>query len=229
MNDYNKLDLTLIMASIVHDVKNSLGLIQHQVECMVPQLSDSNLEIAVELQQLSLEAGRINHGLIHLLGLYRLKEGMLSPCDDECFVMDVLEDVRTKFISSLNVLKVDFTIDQHDPDMVWNFDQALVDGILSNIITNAIRYTKSKLTFSTYKKNGYLVIQIKDDGNGYPEKMIQCAKPQTKMNYQTGSTGLGLYFSSQIAQMHQVGSKKGYIELSNDEQTGGAIFKLFLP
>ncbi|MCJ8311851.1 MAG: HAMP domain-containing histidine kinase [Saccharospirillaceae bacterium] len=229
MNDHNNLDLALIMASIVHDVKNSLGLIQHQVESMVPQLHDKNPEIAVQLQQLSLEAGRINHGLIHMLGLYRLKEGMLSPCDDECFLMDVLDDVRTKFISSLEVLKIEFTVDQHDPDMIWNFDQTMVDGILSNVITNAIRYTKSKLMLSTYEENGYLVIQIKDDGDGYPENMIQYVQPQTQMNYQTGSTGLGLYFSSQIAQMHQVGDKRGYIELSNDKQTGGAIFRLFLP
>jgi len=229
MNDHNNLDLALIMASIVHDVKNSLGLIQHQVEDMVPQLTDDNREIAVQLQQLSLEAGRINHGLIHMLGLYRLKDGMLSPCDDECFVLDVLEEVRTKFISSLGVLNVEFTIDLHDPDLIWHFDHALVDGILSNVITNAIRYTKSMLMFSTYEDDGYLVIQIIDDGNGYPEKMIKSAEPQTQMNYNTGSTGLGLYFSSQIAQMHQVDDKKGYIELSNDEQTGGAIFKLFLP
>ena len=229
MNDHNNLDLTLIMASIVHDVKNSLGLIQHQVEDMVPQIRNDNPEVAVQLQQLSLEAGRINHGLIHMLGLYRLKEGMLSPIDYECFVLVVLKEVRTKFISSLEVLNVELTIDQHDPDMIWHFDQALVDGILSNVITNAIRYTKSKLMFSTYEENGYLVIQIKDDGNGYPQTMIDCADPKTQMNYQTGSTGLGLYFSSQIAQMHQIEGKKGYIELSNDSKTGGAIFRLFLP
>ena len=83
--------------------------------------------------------------------------------------------------------------------------------------------------FSTYEEDGFLVIQIKDDGDGYPEKMIQNAKPQAQMNYKTGSTGLGLYFSSQIAQMHQINDKKGYIELANDEQTGGAIFRLYLP
>jgi len=229
MSDHNNLDLTLIMASIVHDVKNSLGLIQHQVEDMVPQLKDSNSEIAIQLQKLSLEAGRINHGLIHMLGLYRLKEGMLNPLDDECFVMDVLDDVKTKFITSLDVLGIEMSVDLHEPDLLWHFDEALVEGILSNVITNAIRYTNSKLMFTTYEENNYLVIQIQDDGDGYPEAMIKCVDPQTQMNSQTGSTGLGLYFSNQIAHMHVNNDKKGYIELSNDKQTGGAVFRLYLP
>ncbi|BCE02664.1 sensor histidine kinase [Marinicellulosiphila megalodicopiae] len=229
MIDHKDLDVTLIMASIVHDVKNSLGLIQGQVEAMVPELAKSSPESAIKLQQLSLEAGRINHGLIHMLGLYRLKEGMLSPTDEECFVMDIIDDVKSKFVSSLNVLNIEFEVNLHDEDLIWHFDGALVEGILSNVITNAIRYTKSKMVFNTYEKNGYLVLEIRDDGAGYPDAMIQSVQPKTKMNFKSGSTGLGLYFSNQIAQMHCVDDKKGYIELLNDEQTHGAVFRLYLP
>ena len=45
----------------------------------------------------------------------------------------------------------------------------------------------------------------------------------------SGSTGLGLYFAEQIANIHHSGDKKGYITIDNNSKLGGGRFTLFLP
>ena len=51
-----------------------------------------------------------------------------------------------------------------------------------------------------YVENGYLVLSIEDNGSGYPENMLQeGSQAKTKISISSGSTGLGLYFASIVA------------------------------
>jgi hypothetical protein len=49
------------------------------------------------------------------------------------------------------------------------------------------------------------------------------------VNFTTGSTGLGLLFTSTIARMHSHQDKTGYITTTNEGIDGGGRFTLHLP
>jgi two-component system sensor histidine kinase SenX3 len=49
------------------------------------------------------------------------------------------------------------------------------------------------------------------------------------VNFRTNSTGLGLYFSSEVAKMHQHRERSGSLRLENGGAYGGACFVLSLP
>ena len=228
MSEPQSVDVSMMMASIVHDVKNSIGMIQNQVEELVPDVQQHSLQTAEKLQRLSLEAGRINNALMHMLGLYRLNEGRLSANIEECYLEDFFTDIEAKFHSNLEMMHIQFDLQLHDPFLSWHFDLQFVETIISNVITNAIRYTDSHLSLCTSEEDEYLVITLIDDGHGYPQSMLECLTEQAELNFKQGSTGLGLFFCNQIAQLHHRGQNRGYIQLDNTPQ-GGARFRLFIP
>jgi len=222
-------DTGLIIAAVVHDVKNSLGMITNEIEQISEKIDASFPDESTQLYRLSLEASRINNGLVHMLGLYRSTHGTLRIQIDEAMVQDILEDVAVRFGSTLKRMGIDLIVELDDSDLGWYLDSSLVEGILNNAITNAIRYTKSKLILSAKVNGDRIEFMLVDDGEGYPEDVLTCLSDEGDMDFKTGSTGLGLHFSDQIARQHKNGENTGYIELRNNTKDSGAIFKLVLP
>ena len=74
------------------------------------------------------------------------------------------------------------------------------------------------------------MLSVCDDGEGYPEAMLAKQSDYVLgINHSTGSTGLGLYFSGRIAELHERNGVRGHIEISNGGPLGGGEFRLYLP
>lgn len=218
----------MIMAATVHDVKNSLGLIDGQLNEVAQRLGDVDGVSAQDIRRIQLECGRINNGLVHMLGLYKMQIGNFVPSFDEVLVSDVISDATARYTELLRSMKLELTIEYKVKDSVWLMDAMLVEGLLANVMTNTIRYTRTGLHFVVDEVDGWLNIKITDDGDGYPDSMVSLVKEQNGIDFQTGTTGLGLYFCQKIAGLHKNREKRGFIALSNN-QGGGASFDLWLP
>jgi K+-sensing histidine kinase KdpD len=222
------LETQMILAATVHDVKNSLGLIDDQLNDVAQRIGEIDGQSAQEIRRIQLECGRINNGLVHMLGLYKMQKGRFAPNFDDVLVSDVIADTTARYRELLNSMGIALEINDKSPDSVWYMDSVLIDGLLANVMTNTIRYTHSRLQFDVEEIDGWLNIKITDDGRGYPESLVAFVKEPEVIDFQTGSTGLGLYFCQKIAGMHTDGDRMGYIALSNNE-AGGASFDLWLP
>lgn len=223
------MDMQTIMASTVHDVKNSLGLINDQLNELVGRLASTDETSASEIRRIQLECGRINNGMVHMLGLYKMHKGTFNPAIDECYVPDVIQDVVLRYRELLQSMGIELTVTHLDEELLWYMDANLIEGLLSNVLTNSIRYTESKLAFTVQQVDGWLNIRIRDDGDGFPEAMLSLLDQPDSVCFQSGATGLGLYFCQQIAQLHRDGDRSGYLKLSNATEGSGAIVDLFLP
>lgn len=222
------LETQIILAATVHDVKNSLGLIDGQLNDVAQRIGSVDEQSAQEIRRIQLECGRINNGLVHMLGLYKMQKGHFAPNFDDVLVSDVIADTTARYRELLKSMDIQLEFNDKSPDCVWFMDAMLIEGLLANVMTNTIRYTRSSLQFNVEEIDGWLNIKITDDGLGYPDAMVEFVKEPEKIDFQTGSTGLGLYFCQRIAGMHTNGDKIGYIALSNNE-AGGASFDLWLP
>lgn len=231
MEDLN-LDMNTILASTVHDVKNALGLIDDQIRDVMEEIAQTSPTGAAHLNRIRLETGRINNDLVHMLGLYRMHHNTFHPSLDDVPVEEVVQDACSRYTESLADLGIELNVEMEDPDCVWFMDPALIESVLSNILTNSIRYTRDRVDVKVTEHEGGLSIRVIDNGEGYPDKMLNfmgSEDDQGDVNFQTGSTGLGLFFCHQIAGLHVSGDRKGYIKLSNDPNNGGAVFELWLP
>ena len=110
------------------------------------------------------------------------------------------------------------------------FDRELVASVISNVLTNAIRYAGHALLIGIEEDGEQLIISVNDDGPGYPERMLERQQDYIQgLDASTGSTGLGLYFAARIAALHERNGVTGRIEISNGGALGGGLFRLYLP
>ena len=108
------------------------------------------------------------------------------------------------------------------PPPFVNADRTKVDQVISNLLSNASKFTKEggKITVSTRAENNYAVVSIKDEGVGIDQEILP--KLFTKFATKSG-TGLGLYIARSYVEAHG-----GTIQAQNDPE-GGATFTFTIP
>ncbi len=220
-----------VLASTVHDMKNSLSLVLGQLE-QIADLIDHQKDQKI-VSTLRYEASRINLSLMQMLTLYKLDNNQLTVRAVEVELIDFIEDCVASHTQLAENSQIKLEIDCDD-FLVWNFDPDMVSIAINNIIGNSIRYTKTQVKISVKtiqsEQLSRLVIEVSDDGNGYPDIML--IEPENfikTINQSTGSTGLGLFFSATIAAMHTKNGETGQIVLDNENCWRGGRFQLILP
>lgn len=227
MNNDNQTDFSMLLASSVHDMKNSLGMLLSSLNDLMEMHPASNDDQSRCYGTLQGEASRINNDLVQLLGLYRLENQQLSVQQNEVNVLDFIEQQIARNELLFESKKVLVTVNC-EPDMMCFFDEELVAGILNNIIVNAVKYTQTQITISASMKDQGLWLTLDDNGSGYPESMLGSnTATNQSIDFHTGSTKLGLFFADRIAKLHTNKGVCGYTQLSNTEN--GGRFSLFLP
>ncbi|MCY0109504.1 HAMP domain-containing histidine kinase [Pseudomonas monsensis] len=227
--DEQALDFSTVIASTVHDMKNSLAMLMQahsQWLARLPQAQRSGAEQGV----IDFEFAHLNGMLVQLLGLYKLgvNQMPLQPAYHE--LDDFIEAqlaAHQEVFASRGIIAT-YEVDPLSP--LGFFDRELVASVLGNCINNAIRYARESLLITVSDEAGQLVLSINDDGDGYPAEMLERQADYVQgINHSSGSTGLGLYFANRIAALHQRNGVVGHTEISNGGPLGGGVFSLYLP
>ncbi|WP_031434890.1 sensor histidine kinase [Methylomarinum vadi] len=214
-----------ILASTVHDIKNSLTVLHDRIR----RISASRGHDDPDLLQLEFEANRMNHSMMQLLALYKIDNNKFNLEIDEYAVQEIFDEVRAEQAPLLRLDDIALTV--ACPDELMCFcDFTQVCNALGTVLNNARRYSRRKIELSASQQRDYVCFVIEDDGEGYSEELLAIdPADQGRMDWISGSTGLGLYFVATIASLHSNGDKRGHIRIDNDSRLGGARFRLFLP
>jgi signal transduction histidine kinase len=163
-----------------------------------------------------LDLTKIDNDELHLnLGCYELKE--------------IIECVYEEFyiIAQKKGLEFEYFIDKSCPDYI-NTDNTRLYQILSNLINNSIKYSKTgKIIFNINFDKDILIFSVIDNGRGIKEdeldKLFKAFGRTSESMNDIGSTGLGLCVSNKIAEL--LGGK---ITVSS-EYNKGSTFSLYHP
>jgi len=217
-----------ILASTIHDIKNSLGMVINTLDEIT---TDPGYGLAgnPKVVTLQLEARRANYDLIQLLTLYKLDTGRVTLQLVGHNLDDFLDDIVVEHRSLAQARGI--TLDYRcDPLLEAYFDEDLVRGVLSNAIGNAERYTRDRIRLTAVAEEDYVAIRVEDNGPGFPQVMLGSADDhEPEEGFGRGRTRLGLYFSSQVAALHRNGGRIGHICLTNGGTLGGGCFSIRLP
>ncbi|MCU4674442.1 HAMP domain-containing histidine kinase [Catenovulum sp. 2E275] len=222
-----QIDFASVLASSVHDMKNSLCLLIQSIDNLSEQAKALNADS--ELAKLHYEASRLNTNLLQLLSLYRAEKDQLPINIDEYHILDIAEEIITQNQLYLDSRKIQVEIDI-EPDLTWYLDLDLISNLLNDVFINAMRYTNNKIFIQAALNKNQLVVTVEDDGSGYTENMLkQTELNMHEINLTSGHTGLGLFFAKLIARSHQNNNLTGQVELKNGGRLGGSQFILTLP
>jgi len=230
MNEENPLDFSTILATSIHDIKNSLFMLLQSIESL--DLADNLTEEQHKsFADLHYQTSRINGTLMQLLSLYRDEKKQLPVYIEENSVYELLEDLIDRHRLYLNSHNINVTIEAPD-DLYGYFDLDLIGYLLGDIFVNALRHTDGIVKISAHQEAQYLVIKIEDNGEGYPEHMLDINEHENEFcnfNANKGRSGLGLLFARKIALAHKSKNLHGQISLENKLNNSGCIFTLRLP
>ncbi len=122
-----------------------------------------------------------------------------------------------------------------EPELYLNIDESRIELVLTNLISNAIKYTpsKGKINIKIKSDEKFAQITIKDSGVGLTKKEIEglfkkfsrVKSPLKKdLDMDLGSTGLGLYISKEIIKLHE-----GEIWAESEGKGKGSTFTVKIP
>lgn len=217
------------LASSAHDMKNSVSMLICGLDKAIVAADATQLSTYAELVQMNHEAKRINNNLIQLLTLYKLGQ-KIYPFDPQFICLDDFFHVMVaQYKELLKFRQISLKV-YVIPGLYWYFDEDLVSGVIGNALNNAMRYTRDRIDIFAGENDGKLEIRIEDNGNGYPNEILQESdNAMRSVDFQGGSTGLGFYFSTMVARMHHNQGFPGELKLENGGSLKGACFVLRLP
>ena len=152
-----------------HDLRqplNTLSLCTHLLESKVsddPETSDL-------IDKIKLSTKSMNNMFNALLDLGRLEAGELQPRISNFHVEELLENLGQEF--SMIAGEKNLKLQVEKITGIITSDPDLLERILRNLLSNAIRYTESgKILLSCEKKGEELRIQVSDTGPGFDEEI----------------------------------------------------------
>lgn len=223
------LDFSMVIASIVHDMKNSLGTLMHAHSQWLMRMPEAQ-QGTPEHGAIEYEFAHLNGMLVQLLGLYKLGVNQLPLRPDYHELDDFIEAQLACHQDVLHSHGIVASYEIVGSSVLGFFDRELIGSVVANIIINAIRYARHAVFISAHEEGNQLVLTINDDGPGYPAQMIERQSNYVQgINQSSGSTGLGLYFAAHIAKRHERNGVHGHIELANGGKLGGGKFIIYLP
>jgi signal transduction histidine kinase len=202
----------VLTATVVHDLKNALGVLVSQLAGLESDAGEGPLER--QAMHAHAVARQLSAKLVAFLTLYRASSSGLTLQTSDHNAEDFLRDLATSLVLPPGAPSIAVTIDEELPPF-WFFDAYLTGLALEAAVQNAVRFAHSRITLSTHMRNGFLLFRVQDDGPGLGAQGAP-------------STGLGTELCRAIAHAHKDGERTGKVVLKNVEPQG-ARFELWLP
>lgn len=237
MEDHtNSPELSLFLASTVHDMKNSISIVSGTLETLLARSADAGPAdpAYAPMAQMLYQTKRLNDSLIQLLALYKQVGKPGYPFDARPLplgqlVQQIIGQEKILLASNNITLRTAFP-----PALIWTCDEELILGVLGHAINNATRYTRDTILLTIAQDGDALELRVEDNGAGFPPVLLEAGAAAMSglhagVSFATNSTGLGLYFASEVAKMHTHRGRRGSVRLENGGALGGGCFILRLP
>lgn len=192
-------------AAFSHDLRNPITVLKGTVKLLRQGTADEQAIDRLENYTLRIEQYVEAMSSIQRLGQMPVR---ISGCSYSLLHSE-LEETAKIFAGALEL-----SVSTPDKGTIL-LDHGMVLTVAENLIGNAARFAKSKITILVEQKRNFLHLSVTDDGPGYPVELIQSGpKPFGKMKEDSAHFGMGLY-SSQILCLKHGGTltlenKKGY-------------------
>ena len=220
-----------MIAVTSHDLKSPLSAIIGYANLLEQYFSTLTEEKKLYyIQRIEQEGNKQLRFINKLLDLYRIESGAidLELVSDRLDLL-VRNCIATQeHVAAKRSISVYFHMEGNPVPIV--FDPMRMEQVISNILSNAIKFSSDDTTIDVYYKQNTrtAVVRICDNGPGIDEKEIlhifdRYYMGRTDFEIRPEGSGLGLYIVKNIINLH-----KGDVSASN-RSTGGSIFTLWIP
>jgi signal transduction histidine kinase len=231
LQDHDKMQQEFINIA-AHELRTPIQPIIGMIELLGadrPEPGRDEEEVAVKRRDLRLigrNAERLNRLSSDILDATRIEGKSLKLQSEQVdlarLAAEAIEDAKKR--ASSGKVDIELVRPEEGSEVLVEGDRGRIEQVVSNLINNAIRFTKSgTVTVTVGMKDGHAEVAVRDTGRGIDQEMMPRLFTKFASNAEMGGTGLGLYISKSIVEAHG-----GRIWAENNAQAG-ATFTFSLP
>ncbi|HLE95766.1 MAG TPA: ATP-binding protein [Candidatus Thermoplasmatota archaeon] len=213
-----------------HELGTPLTPIKLQLHILKGKASTLDEPRRKSLEILDRNVDRLGHLVKDLLDVSRLQASRLAlergPCDLNRLVIEAAESFQPQARDA----DVDLGLTL-STDVLVDADAKRLTQVLFNLLSNALKFTppRGRITLETERRGEAAVVRVRDSGAGLDANQIKrLFQPFTQvhdtMRITRGGTGLGLYISRGIIELHG-----GELSCRSDGPGTGCTFAFTVP
>ena len=200
---------------IAHEIRTPVSLIIGPLEQLMQKVAGRGGE---ELQIIDRNAHRLLNLVNQLLDFNKVEQQGLKVTFKLYNIKKLMESVAVRFRPTLEQQGVTFTVDYPPEDFCAVIDEEGVTKIVSNLMTNATKYTKDivRLACVVHTDCDTFCIEVEDNGVGINKKeREQIFRPFYQARNNKPGTGIGLSIVKNLVDLHG-----GKIRVESEEGRG---------
>jgi PAS domain S-box-containing protein len=211
-----------------HQLRTPLSAIKTYTHMLYDgYMGDLNAAQKSSLNTIIGASNRMNELISTLLNITRMESGTIAVMPKAVRIEVVVQDVLKELALMASSKSIALTTDVKPMTGISVItDPLIVKEVLSNLVSNAIKYTpeKGKVKIKLRTRRDDVVMEVKDSGWGIPkfsqdQIFSKFFRAQNIVKRETTGTGLGLYLVKGL-----VDSLEGRIWFTSEEGTGTSFF-----
>lgn len=196
---------TYFLANISHELRTPMNGILGYAEMLMMDLNDPKLR---EMASMIFKSSRRLHDTLDsLIDLSKLESQVQKLELENIELVTVLEDIKASFESFAKEKGLSFISEHKHPRIYFSTDPRIFNKIISNILSNAIKYTsKGEIKLLTDFSDGKIIIKISDTGIGISadnlSKIFEPFRQESEgFNRKYEGTGIGLTLTKKFVEL----------------------------
>ena len=192
---------SVFLASASHDLRQPLNAMQMYIAALQSKVKDKEiLRIIEDINSVSISTARL---LNALLDVSELEVGAIKPRHEVFAVNNILISIFQSFLPLAKDKELDFRV--VPSSLHVESDPALLERILGNFMSNAIRYTdKGSVLIGCRKKGSKVSVEVWDTGCGISDDQMSLIyedfyQVENKERDRGKGLGLGLALAKRLA------------------------------
>ena len=196
----------LMQASIAHDLRNPIAIIEGYTEYLQLNLPNGNLSaerIERIVNNLNMAAKRLEHYTESVRTLNQLEDMEIKR--EYVSFAKLIEDISNDFKIMADNARISLNIISSLSQCELHVDNAILYRILENIFGNALRFAKSVVSISFYYESSEhnMYITVTDDGAGFSDEVLTRKESLLlPTRREDGHLGVGLAMSRALSEKH---------------------------
>ena len=211
-NELKQLDQmkSRFFANISHDFRTPLTLITGPAELIQQDVAVLQIPRIKQSIQSILQNGKKLLSLVdEMLDLARIESHQIKLHEQDIALYPFCESIYTAYQAAAQRKQIQYELNyQTDPDMSLTTDPGRLEKILSNLLSNAFKFTSpnESVSFSIFSEQERMHFEVKDTGRGIPSEDLPhifdryFQSKQEVLAMSTGS-GIGLSLSLELAKL----------------------------
>jgi len=195
-----------MVADIAHELRNPLAVVRANLEAILDGVFQPNRERILAIRDETLLLHRL---ISDLRDLSLADAGELNLHQSSVGVQDLLERTTSLFRPQFSAKSVQLNLETPPTPLQVQADSDRVGQVLSNLLSNALRYTPAggQVTVKAWNGGPKIFVAVADTGSGIssedlPHVFERFWRADPSRARMSGGTGLGLAIAKQLVEAH---------------------------